>query len=241
MSEKETQETQETQESQQEECTYRKTQKIEINTKSLENEIEISKTIESKLKESKYYANFSHIIKSDLINVSQIKEDELSECNLSSETNESKYILCTYNNRPKIITKITDYLFKKSNELDIKIFIKIALDCYITLRESLQELYKITNIVHHSINNDNIIVSEEQIPIIRNFKEAKIKTDPNEKIEKSKEIASTKDIHALTKLFIDILTNIKDDTGTVERYKQILTKDLKKETKEREEVQKLFQ
>ena len=195
------------------ECKY-KEKMIELKTESLDNEIKISEIIKSKLSESKYLPNFSYIIKSEPIEISQISE-EISKCNLSNDTS-SEYILCEYTNRPTIT--ITDFLNKKANELDDKTFFRILLDLNITLQESLMELYKTVKIVHNKINETNIIISEEQIPIIKNFREANIMEENN--------TVNYIDIYSLIKMFQQIITkiSISDESGIIMKYKEKLEK-----------------
>jgi len=225
-------------EKEQQECRYIKnTEIIELDTESLHHEIEISKTLRQKLNETKYYYHFSYIIDKESINLNEMKQEEIIKCDLPMEKEkQTSYVLCTYTNRPTTSIKLTDFLMKKATEVDIKIFIKIIMDFHITLQESLKGLYNLTNIVHFSINENNIIVSEEeQIPIIKNFKKAKI-MEVDEKIDGTNETATTWDILSLTKTLLNIInkiTNIKDETGILTRYKEKLTKIINEEPSKR--------
>jgi len=193
------------------ECRYRD-EIIELKTDSLNNEIEISKIIQLKIQDTKHEPNFSYIIKTEPISINEITEkDEISTCNLSSDPN-SEYILCEYANRP--ITIMSEFLNKKKTEVNDKKIIQMILDFHITLQEALIELYKTTNIIHNSINENNILISEESIPIIKNFGEAK-----------QDEIQSNYiDIHSLAKSFLNIINNLSIQYETMMKYKESLEK-----------------
>ena len=116
-----------------------------------------------------------------------------------------------------------DYLNEKAKIVDVKIILRIITDFHITLHEALEELYNQTKIVHHSINPTNIIISDEGIPIIQNFKEAKI-MEPDEKIKDTNETPQSYDTYVLIQTFLNIIQNIniEDETRTLEKYQNIL-------------------
>lgn len=207
-------------------CKY-KEKIINLKTESLDNEKKISEIIKSKLSDSKYLSNFSYIIKSESIEISQISE-EISKCNLSNDTS-SEYMLCEYTNHSTIT--ITEFLNKKATELDSKIVFRIILDFHITLQESLDKLYEKTKIVHNKIDETNIMISEEQFPIIKNFKEAKI-MEPDEKIDDTNEVARTFDSYSLIKTLLKIVTNLSIKDHLVE-YIELLEKMINSEVSER--------
>jgi len=207
-------------------CKY-KDEIIRLKTDSLDNEIKKSEIIKNKLSDSKYLSNFSYIIKSESIEISQISE-EISKCNLSNDTS-SEYMLCEYTNHSSIT--ITEFLNKKASELDSKIVFRIILDFHITLQESLEELYEKTKIVHNKIDETNIMISEEQIPIIKNFKEAKI-MEPDEKIDDTNEVARSFDSYSLIKTLLKIVTNLSIKDDLVE-YIEVLEKMMNSEVSER--------
>lgn len=190
------------------ECRY-KNQIIELKTDSLDKEIRISKIIQNKLQDTKYESNFSYIIKTEPININEITEtDEITKCNLSREPT-SEYILCEYTNRPSL--RIMEYINKK---IDSKQIINILFDFHITLQEALIDLYNKTNIIHNSINENNIIISEEQLPIIKDFKQA---TD-------EETLANNTDIHSLAKTFLLIINNISITDERINKYRESLEK-----------------
>jgi hypothetical protein len=205
------------------ECIYKsKNQRIELHSESLNTEIKMSQIIQNKMVDSKSESNFSYIINTEIINISQITEDEFSICNLSREE-DSKYLLCEYTNRPSLT--INEFLNKKTLEVDSKTMIRFILDFHITLQGAVIELYKITKIVNNSINVNNIIISEEQIPIIKNFKNATI-----EEIELSKYI----DIKALANSFLSIINSlsIMDNGDIINKYKESLNRIINSEPNE---------
>jgi hypothetical protein len=201
-------------------CFY-KNKIIKLKTDSLDNEINKSKLIKEKLVNSKYNNNFSYILESELIELSQISS-EISSCNLPKDPNYT-YILCNYTNIPTNPITITDFLNKKAKEIDIKILIRIIIDFHVTLHEALEELYNQTKIVHQAIDANNIIISEEEIPIIQNFKEAKI-MDPNEKIKDTNETSLSYDNYTLIQMFLNIIDNLnmEDEYNIMSTYKEAL-------------------
>jgi hypothetical protein len=201
-------------------CFYKK-KIIKLKTDSLDNEINKSKLIKEKLVNSKYNNNFSYILESELIELSQISS-EISSCNLPKDPNYT-YILCNYTNIPTNPITITDFLNKKAKEIDIKILIRIIIDFHVTLHEALEELYNQTKIVHQAIDANNIIISEEEIPIIQNFKEAKI-MDPNEKIKDTNETSLSYDNYTLIQMFLNIIDNLnmEDEYNIMSTYKEAL-------------------
>jgi hypothetical protein len=116
-----------------------------------------------------------------------------------------------------------DFLNEKAKIVDVKILLRIITDFHVTLDEALEELYNQTKIVHHSINITNIVISEENIPIIQNFKEAKI-MEPNEKIKDTNETPQSYDIYVLIQTFSNIIQNlnIEDESNILEKYQNIL-------------------
>lgn len=201
-------------------CNY-KNKIIKLKTDSLDNEIIKSELIKNKLANSKYITNFSYIEKSENIKLSEI-ESEITTCNLPKNTN-YEYILCSYTNTTQNQKNIMDYLNEKAKIVDVKIIVRIITDFHITLHEALEELYNQTKIVHHLINPTNIIISEENIPIIQNFKEAKI-MEPDEKIKDTNETPQSYDTYVLIQTFLNIIQNIniEDETHTLEKYQNIL-------------------
>ena len=138
--------------------------KVEINTESLQNAIKISQNI--KINE-KYEPNFSYILKNQSITKSELKQDEISSCELTEEN----YILCKY--RDIGSETIFDFLSKNIENTNI---IRYILDFHTLLVESLKELNK-TGIVDLDIREENIIITNEQIPVIINFTQAINKPD----------------------------------------------------------------
>jgi len=212
-------------------CFY-KNKIIKLKTDSLENEINKSKLIKEKLVNSKYNANFSYILESEQIELSQIST-EITSCNVPKDPNYT-YILCNYTNTPPNPTTITDFLNKKAKELDVKIIIRFIIDFHVTLHQALEELYNQTKIVHHAIDVNNIIISEEEVPIIQNFKEAKI-IDPDEKIKDTKETSISYDNYTLIQMFLNILNDVipEDESNRKTTYKETLEKMLNTDPKER--------
>jgi hypothetical protein len=212
-------------------CMY-KNQIIKIKTDSLENEINKSELIKGKLKDSKYLPNFSYISKFEKIEISQIT-NEITTCNLPKDTS-YEYILCNYTNTSEKPILISDFLKQKSTLLDIKILLRIIIDFHITLHEALDECYKKTKIVHHLINENNIIISEEEIPIIQNFKEAKI-MEPDEKIKETNETSESYDTYCLYKTFLTIINNVEleDKENLLSKYKETLEKIINTEKESR--------
>ena len=200
------------------ECKY-KNQIIELKTESLDTEIKISQII--KILDTKYEPNFSYIIKTEPININEITEkDEIITCNLSTDLI-SEYILCEYVNRPdKTIIK---YLEHRKNQYDSKIIIRMVLDFHSTLQEALIDLYKETNIIHNSINENNILISEEDIPIIKNFREAK----------QDEKLSNFIDIHSLAKSFLNIINTLSITDETINKYKESLEKIVNSEPSEK--------
>lgn len=212
-------------------CIYKK-QIIKLKTDSLENEINKSDLIKEKLKDSKYLLNFSYISKSEKIEISQIA-NEITTCNLPKDTTYD-YILCNYTNSSENPTSIIEFLNQKAKEVDIKILIRMIIDFHVTLHEALEECYKKTKIVHDSINETTIMISEEQIPIIQNFKEAKI-MEPDEKIKDTNETSDSYDTYCLYKTFLNITNNLEleDKLHILSKYKEILEKIINTEKESR--------
>lgn len=199
-------------------CNY-KNKIIKLKTDSLDNEIIKSELIKNKLTNSKYITNFSYIEKSEPIKLSEI-ESEITICNLP-KSEKYEYVLCTYTNQnPK---NIMDFLNEKAKIVDVKILLRIITDFYVTLHEALEELYNQTKIVHGSINSTNIIISEEGIPMIQDFKEAKI-MEPNEKIKDTNETPQSYDTYVLIQTILNIIQNlnIEDESHILEKYQNIL-------------------
>jgi len=203
-------------------CFY-KNKIIKLKTDSLDNEINKSKIIKEKLINSKYNTNFSYMVESEPIELSQIST-EITTCNLSKDP-KYNYILCNYTNTPTNPVIITDFLKKKSEEVDTTILLRIIIDFHVTLHQALEELYNETNIVHFSINSTNIIISEEDNPIIQNFKEAKI-MDPEEKIKDTNELPFSYDHYTLLQTFLEIINNLnmEYDSNRMSKYKESLEK-----------------
>lgn len=213
-------------------CFY-KNKIIKLKTDSLENEINKSKLIKEKLVNSKYNPNFSYILESEQIELSQIST-EITSCNVPKDPNYT-YILCNYTNTPPNPVTITEFFNKKANELDVKIIMRMIIDFHVTLHQALEELYTKTKIVHHAIDANNIIISEEEIPIIQNFKEAKI-IDPDEKIKDTKETSLSYDNYTLIQMFLNILNDVipeDDKSNRKTTYKETLEKMLNTDPKER--------
>jgi hypothetical protein len=202
------------------ECKYNN-KIIEIKSESLDNERKLSEIIKYKIDNTKYFYNFSYLVNTEPINISEI-EDEITNCDLERDSI-TEYVLCEYTNRNGILIK--DFFDKKITELDSKIIIRLMLDFYVTLEESLKFLYKETKIVHYFIDENNIIISEEQMPIIKNFKNAKIEETDN-KINETNETTSSFDIFSLTKTFLNILNSlsIPDEIEIITEYRGILEK-----------------
>ena len=143
---------------------------IEMDTDSLKNEIEMSKIIKEKMPDSKYLVNFSYILTDECTDIVNSKEQEkLKKCNLSVEPN-TKYKLCEYTSTPtKTIKEYLKEIIEKLNKEAVK---RIILDFKTLLTEALKELYEKTKIVHNSIDENNIIITNDKIPKIKNFKMA---------------------------------------------------------------------
>ena len=90
----------------------------------------------------------------------------------------------------------------------------MILDFHITLQEALLDLYNTTNIIHNTINENNILITEEQIPIIKNFREAK----------QDEKLSNSIDIHSLAKYFLNIINNLSIQEETMMKYKESLEK-----------------
>jgi hypothetical protein len=105
-------------------------------------------------------------------------------------------------------------LNKKQQELNNNKIIQMIVDFHITLQEALIDLYNTTNIIHNSINENNILITEEQTPIIKNFREAK--QDEN--------LSNFIDIHFLAKSFLNIINDLSIQEEEMMKYKELLEK-----------------
>jgi hypothetical protein len=132
------------------------------------NEINISK----KIKNIPYNANYFDIMLNyNLIDISKIDENLIENIDLNED---KKYILFYYNNEKCV--DFQDFLFNLSN---IKHFISSLLDSYTNLLHSLIKLND-ENICFFGLNTDNIVFSNNNTLILKNFKNSLLISNLNE-------------------------------------------------------------
>jgi hypothetical protein len=132
------------------------------------NEINISK----KIKNIPYNANYFDImIDYDFIDISKIDENLIENIDLNEN---KKYIIFNYNN--EIQVDFQDFLF---NLLNIKHFISSLLDSYTNLLHSLIKLND-ENICFFELNTHNIVFSNNNTLILKNFKNSLLISNLNE-------------------------------------------------------------
>lgn len=132
------------------------------------NEINISK----KIKNIPYNANyFDIIIDYDFIDISKIDENLIENIDLNEN---KKYIFFHYNNEVRV--DFQEFLFNLSN---IKHFISSLLDSYTNLLHSLIKLND-ENICFFELNTDNIVFSNNNTLILKNFKNSLLISNLNE-------------------------------------------------------------
>jgi len=132
------------------------------------NEINISK----KIKNTPYNANyFDIIIDYDFIDISKIDENLIENIDLNEN---KKYIIFHYNNEIRV--DFQDFLFNLSN---VKHFISSLLDSYTNLLHSLIKLND-ENICFFELNTDNIVFSNSNTLILKNFKNSLLIYNLNE-------------------------------------------------------------
>jgi hypothetical protein len=132
------------------------------------NEINISK----KIKNIPYNAiYFDIMIDYDFIDISKIDENLIENIDLNEN---KKYIIFNYNN--EIQVDFQDFLF---NLLNIKHFISSLLDSYTNLLYSLIKLND-ENICFFELNTQNIMFSNNNTLILKNFKNSLLISNLNE-------------------------------------------------------------
>lgn len=176
------------------------------NEKTIENEIAISKKVQT-IKSYEDY--FSPILENCKVNLAKVNREEVEKCNFIKEDIKSKKPITYVSTKIRYIEgkSLMEYVADQT----VKIYPTISF-LYKIICESVKKLTE-KQIVHFDLRENNIIVSKQGIPIIIDFgisiDMTKIVTNEKTIIVKTKTITNAKTINKLKDIFYAYTTKYK--------------------------------